>query len=169
MAVSVVGILSLISITATEPGVLASRNLKWHHSAQQIQMRKVIVIIVVAGLLLSGWLVYARYEARVAQFRAAQAKRDAAYQGQLDRFQHDVRLGMHRAEVKSYLDSKKVSYVQMNSNLAVNIGEDPANEWFCDRWDVYVEFRFSHLPGQTEPLPLDNLDGISIQRIGHCL
>jgi hypothetical protein len=132
-------------------------------------MTKAIVIVVVAGLLLSGWLVYARYEARLAEYRAAQAKHDAAYQEQLDRFQHDVRLGMHRAEVKSYLDSKKVSYIQMNSRLAVKIGEDPADVWYCDRWYVYVEFRFSHLKGQTEPLPLDNLDSISIQRIGSCL
>jgi len=132
-------------------------------------MRKAIAIVVAAGLLLSGWLVYATYEGRLAEHRAAQAKRDAAYQEQLDRFRHEAPLGMHRAEVRSYLDSKKVSYIQMNSSLAVKIGEDPADEWFCDRWYVYVEFRFSHLNGQTEPLPLDNLDGISIQRIGSCL
>src|SRR5271170_2358198 len=113
-------------------------------------MRKAIIIVAVACLLLSGWLFYARHEARLAEYRAAQVRRDAAYQEQMNRFQHDARLGMHRAEVKSYLDSKKVSYVRMNSNLDVKIGEDPANEWYCDRWYVYIELRFSHLPGQTE-------------------
>jgi len=76
---------------------------------------------------------------------------------------------VHRAEVQSYLDAKKVSYNQINSNLDIKIGEDPADEWYCDRWYVYVEFRFSHLKGQTEPLPFDNLDNISIQKIGRCL
>jgi hypothetical protein len=76
---------------------------------------------------------------------------------------------MHRAEVESYLDSKKASYIQINTNLAVKIGQDSADEWYCDHWDVYVEFWFGRLRGQTEPLPLDNLDSISIQKIGSCL
>jgi hypothetical protein len=115
-------------------------------------------------VLLSLWFAISRNRSR-----QAQAQRDAAYQVQLDRFQHDVRPGMHRAEVESYLDSKKVSYSQFNSGLGVKIGEEPADEWYCNHWYVYVEFRFSHLRGQAEPLPRDNLDNISIQKIGSCL
>lgn len=126
--------------------------------------KRLALVAAVMVVLLSLWLLRSRN-----QSRRTQAVRDAVYQEQLDRFQHDLRLGMHRAEVKSYLDSKEISYSRINSNLDVRIGQDPADQWYCDRWYVYVEFRFSHLSGQTKPLPLDNLDGISIRKIGSCL
>jgi hypothetical protein len=115
-------------------------------------------------VLLPFWLVHLRN-----QSRRARAQRDAAYEERLDRFQHDLGLRMHRAEVKSYLDSNKISFSQINSNFDVKIGQDPAGEWYCDHWYVYVEFRFSYLAGQTQPSPFDNLDGISIRKIGSCL
>jgi len=103
------------------------------------------------------------------QSHQAQNVRDTAYREQLNQFQRNVQLGTHRKEVEAYLSTAKVSYMQMKSNLAVKIGEEPASEWYCDRWYVYIEFRFNHLSGQKEPLPLDNLDSIAIQKIGHCL
>jgi hypothetical protein len=128
-------------------------------------MKKGLAFVAAVMIVLSSlWLVRSRH-----QSRRAQEVRDALYQEQLSRFQRNVQLGMHRVDVKSYLDSAKVSYLQMNSNLDVKIGEDPAAEWYCDRWYVYIEFRFSHVGGQVEPVPLDNLDSISIQKIGSCL
>ena len=131
---------------------------------RRIARKRVVIGIAVVTALLSSWFVHSKIEAH-----RAQAQREAVYQQQLDHFQRDMRLGTSRAEVKRYLDSKKISYSRINSNLDVRIGEDPSEQWYCDRFYVYVEFRFSHLKGQTEPLPLDNLSGISIQRIGTCL
>jgi hypothetical protein len=134
-----------------------------------VVMKRALAAVAIAGVLVLVWQVWAKYEAMREEADAAQAERDVAYQEALARFQHDVRLGMHRVEVRSYLDSEKVSYSQINFNLDIKIGEDPAGEWYCDRWYIYVEFRFNRPKGQTEPSPLDNLDSISIQKIGRCL
>ncbi len=127
-------------------------------------MKKVIAIVFAVAILSSFWYLHSRIAAR-----KAQAQRDQLYQAKLHFFQRSVRLGMHRSEAQAYLDSEKVSYGQMNSDLAVKIGEDPSSVWYCDRWFVYIKFRFNQLRGQTNPSPLDNLESISIQRIGHCL
>jgi hypothetical protein len=127
-------------------------------------MKRGLALAAVIGVLFSFWLLRTHNRSR-----RAQHERDAVYEEQLNRFQRNVRLGMHRTEVKSYLESAKVPYVQMNSDLAVKIGEYAADEWYCDSWYVYIEFRFSHLGGQTQPQLLDSLDSVSIEKIGHCL
>ncbi|MGA8619568.1 MAG: hypothetical protein WB660_13760 [Candidatus Sulfotelmatobacter sp.] len=76
-------------------------------------MKKAIAVVAIAGALFLVWQVWAKYGARREEARDAQAKREVGYEEQLDRFQDDVPLGMHRADLKSYLDSKKVSYSQM--------------------------------------------------------
>jgi hypothetical protein len=131
-------------------------------------MKKAVALVVVAGVLFWGWRVYARHEARVAEHRVAQAKRDAAYQIVLAQFQRDLQLGMPRSEVKKYLDSKQVSYFEWDWNIQSKIGEDPDPDSFaCDRWSVYIDFHFEH--GQARPSEFDRLSGIGITRIGHCL
>jgi hypothetical protein len=133
-------------------------------------MKKAIAVIVVAGVLLSGWLVYARHEARLAEARAAQAKRDAAYQVVLAKFQGDLQLRMPRSGVKRYLDSGRVSYATYgNGDLTHWIGQEPGDGFVCDRWNVYVDFHFSRVQGELEPSEFDNLSSIAIQKIGHCL
>jgi hypothetical protein len=62
-------------------------------------MKKAIAVVVVAGVLLSGWLVYARYEARLAEAKAAQAKRDAAYEGVLTQVRKEVSIGTPQSEL----------------------------------------------------------------------
>ena len=127
-------------------------------------MKKVIAVVFAVAILSSFWYLRSRTEAH-----NAQAQRDEAYQSRLQFFQRDLRLGTHRSEVQAYLEGKKVPYISMNSNFAVKIGEDPSREWYCDRWIVYIEFRFSRLSGQMDPSPFDNLDSISMLRIGQCL
>ena len=132
-------------------------------------MKKVIALVVVAGILLSGWLVYTRHEERVAEHRAAQVNRDAAYQVVLAQFQRDLQLGLPRSGVKKYLESKHVQYSDWDWHIGTKIGEDPGDGFTCDRWGVYVDFQFNHIQGQLEPSEFDNLDSIAITRIGHCL
>jgi hypothetical protein len=133
-------------------------------------MKKAIAVAVFAGLLFSGWLVYARYEARQAEHRAAQAKRDAAYQVVLAQFQRDLQLGMPRSGVKKYLDFSSVSYAtDGKGDLTHWIAQEPGDGFVCDRWNVYVNFHFLRAQGELEPSEFDNLSSIAIQKIGHCL
>jgi hypothetical protein len=132
-------------------------------------MKKIIAVVVVAGALLSGWLVYARHEARLAEYRIAQAKRDAAYQVVLARFQRDLQLWMPRSGVKRYLDLKHVPYSEWESTIRTKIGDEPGDGFTCDRWGVYVDFHFHRTQDQLQPSEFDNLDSIAITRIGHCL
>ena len=133
-------------------------------------MKKAIAVAIFAGLLFSGWLVSARYEARQAEHRAAQAKRDAVYQVVLAQFQRDLQLGMPRSGVKKYLDSRKVSYATYgNGDLTHLIGQEPGDGFTCDRWSVYVDFHFSRVQGELELSEFDNLSSVAITKIGHCL
>ncbi|MGB2604730.1 MAG: hypothetical protein WBC78_14120 [Candidatus Sulfotelmatobacter sp.] len=132
-------------------------------------MRKGIAAVVVAGVLFSGWLVHARYKARLAESRTAQAKRDAAYQLVLAQFHRDVQLRMPRSGVKKYLDLKQVQYSEWEWNIRTKIGEDPGDGFTCDRWGVYIDFHFEPVQVQTEPSEFDHLSGIAITKIGHCL
>jgi hypothetical protein len=133
-------------------------------------MKKAIAVTAFAGILFSGLLVYARYETRQGEHRAAQAERDAAYQVLLAQFQRDLQLGMPRSGVKKFLDSSRVSYAtDGNGGLAHWIGQEPGDGFVCDRWNVYVDFRFSRAQGEPEPSEFDKLSSIAIQKIGHCL
>jgi hypothetical protein len=132
-------------------------------------MKKAIAVVVVAGVLLSGWLVYARYEARLAEAKAAQAMRDAAYQTVLAQSQRDLQLGMPRSGVKKYLDSKRALYVtDGNGDITQQIGQEPGDGLVCDRWSVYVDFHFNRAQGELEPSEFDHLSSIAISKIGHC-
>ena len=127
-------------------------------------MKKALVLVLALAIPSLLWFLHSRREAR-----RAEEQRDAVYRTKLQSFEHDLRLGMSRSDVKGYLDAKRIPYIQMNSDLAVKIGEDTSRQWYCNRWYVYVDFRFNLLKGQTEPSSLDNLDHISIQKIGSCL
>lgn len=128
-------------------------------------MKKVIALAVTILVILSSlWLVRSRREAR-----RGREQRDAEYRDRLERFQHDLSLGTPRSGVRRYLDAQKMPYGEANWNFDVKIGDEPGDGWACDRWSVYVEIRFSHIKGQAEPSPFDNLDDIAIQKIGHCL
>jgi|ERR1700722_1398629 hypothetical protein len=99
----------------------------------------------------------------------AEMQREVAYQDQLQHFQHEVRLGTSRTGVASYLRSQKILYNEISRNFDVKIGEEPSDSIFCEKWDVYIEMRFSHLPGQIDSSPLDNLNSISVRKYGTCL
>jgi len=133
-------------------------------------MRKAIAVTAFAGILFSGSLVYVRYETRQAEHRAAQAKRDAAYQVVLVQFQRDLQLGMPRSGVKKYLDSRSVSYAtDGNGDLTHQIGQEPGDGFICDRWNVSIDFHFSRAQGELGASEFDHLSSIAINKIGHCL
>ena len=135
-----------------------------------VPTKKVIAVGVFAGVLFSGWLVYVRHEARRAEARAAQVKRDAAYQVVLAQFQRDLQLGIPRSGVKKYLDSRRVPFATYgNGDITNKIGEEPGDGFVCNRWNVYVDFHFSRVQGESEASEFDNLSSIAIQKIGHCL
>lgn len=132
-------------------------------------MKRAIAAVAIAGVMVVVWQVWAKYEARRSESEAQQAKRDFAYQAELARFQRDLRLGIPRSEVKSYLNTQKVPYNEMQWDFEVRIGHEPSNEWFCDHFDVYIDMEFTHLKGQSDPSPFDNLDNISVRKRGTCL
>ena len=128
-------------------------------------MKKPLVLVVSIVVV---FLVIAFVRSEV-EARRARALREAAYQTELGHFRHDLRLGVHRSEVKSYLDARRVAYSEINWDFDVEIGQEPSRSIFCERWDVYVEMAFTRLTGQTGASPFDNLDSISIRKIGTCL
>jgi hypothetical protein len=98
-----------------------------------------------------------------------QAHRNAAYQVELRKFQQELRLGMPRSEVATYLRSHQIAYSDTNQDFDLWVGEDPGDGIVCRKWNVYVEMSFIRLEGQIGTSPFDNLDDISIRRIGTCL
>ena len=75
-------------------------NYRW--IVESFVMRKGIAFVLLAvGLLVLAW---------VAHSKVAEARREAAYRAAVARFERDLRLGMDRAEVQTYLASRKVDY-----------------------------------------------------------
>jgi hypothetical protein len=122
-----------------------------------------IAALVFAAVVLVTVLLYWRSKTRAED---AQARRNASYQQALSGFQRDLRLGMHRSEVYSYLRSHSVEYGETNGiNALVPIGRDPAPaSSICEFFYVSILFEFNELPHQQEPSPLDNLKDISIYK-----
>jgi hypothetical protein len=114
--------------------------------------------------VLSFWFIHSGIEAR-----RTQVQRELAYQNQLQHFQRELRLGMPRSEVAAYLHSQKIQYNGIDQYFDVKIGEEPGGSIFCEKWVIYIEMGFSHLSGQTEPSPFDDLNSVSIRKIGTCL
>ncbi len=115
-------------------------------------------------VLLSVWFTHSRIEAD-----RAKARREVTYQRQLQHFQQGLRLGMPRSEVASYLHAQKIPYSEISQNFDVKIGEEPSDSIFCEKWYVYIEMEFISLKGQIDSSPFDNLDSISVRKIGTCL
>jgi hypothetical protein len=133
-------------------------------SLQQIMKRRFALAVGILIVVLSLWFIHSRIEGH-----RVQVQREAAYQNQLEHFQHDLRLGMPRSEVADYLHAHRIAYSQINQNFGVKISEEPSDSIFCEKWDVFIEMGFSHLNGQNDSSPFDNLNSISVLKIGTCL
>lgn len=128
-------------------------------------MKKSIALACVVILLVVS-VVFVRRHIRD---RAAQAQRDATYYELLSSYQRDLHAGMTRVQVQSYLDSRKISYLNDGKQYAVLVGEDPGSALVCDRWNVYVAFDFGISATENETLATDTLREIKLQKVGHCL
>jgi hypothetical protein len=120
-------------------------------------MRKRVTFFLVAiGLLVLSWTVYSKI---------TEARREASYRAAMTPFERDLRVGMDRAEVQTYLDSRRVDYhrVRYGGNDAdtyeIKIAQEP-DSLICEHWTVYVALEFS---------PADKLREIHIRKIGTCL
>lgn len=100
--------------------------------------------------------------------RLAHEAAEVMWHAFLTQFQNDCPLGTRRSEVKKYLDSKDMAYIDFRE-ITVNLGQEPADGFVCDFWTVYASFEFGLARRGEEPSPLDALTSISLKRIGHCL
>ena len=120
-------------------------------------MRKRVTFILTAiGLLVLTWSAYSKI---------AQNRQEASYHAAMTPFERDLHVGMDRAEVQTYLDSRRIDYhrVRYGGNDAdtyeIQIGQEPAS-LICERWTVYVALEFS---------PADKLRDVHLRKIGTCL
>ena len=83
--------------------------------------------------------------------RKAREKRDAAYQASLAAYSRDLRPGMTRKDVRSYLSARNTSFQptgwQHRIDDLVQVGEDDdAASWpFTHEW-VYIDFEYPWKP-----------------------
>ena len=128
------------------------------------KLKKIVVAIAIAVVVLSAWLVHSRRESL-----AAHARREAAHRTALAPYQRDLLIGTSRMDVDTYLASKNVKYSTLpgqgsdGPSYEVSLGEEPGDGFVCDRWSVSILFEFKMA------LPSDTLREIRIQEIGHCL
>ncbi len=119
-------------------------------------MRKGIALAVFVVALVSAWLAYSK---------VTQARREAAYRAATAPFQRDLRVGMDRADVRKYLDSRKVVYYSVRyggsdaDTYEIKIGEEP-DGLVCEAWTVYVALEFN---------TADKLREVHVRKIGTCL
>jgi hypothetical protein len=107
-----------------------------------------------------------------------QSRRDATYRQALTRFQRDLRLGMTRADVETYLKSRQVVYSRSYEggsgawSFIKKIGEEPSASIVCASWSVFITFDFLSSENKrlgADPLPTDTLKRIRIEKVGDCL
>jgi len=84
-------------------------------------------------------------------------------------FKRDLRLGMSRSEVGTYLAARQIAYNEIDWNYDVGVGQDPGGSIFCEKWNVYIEMHFILPRAQPGSSSADRLDDIHIRRIGTCL
>jgi hypothetical protein len=119
-------------------------------------MRKSLALAFLVVVLIAAWLAYSKVR---------QARREASYQVAIAPYKRDLRIGMDRAEVTNYLDSRSVICHTVRyggsdgDTCEIKIGEEPDGV-FCDPWTVYVALEFS---------PADKLREVHIRKIGTCL
>jgi hypothetical protein len=112
----------------------------------------VIITVLIVG---SGWFAYSK---------VAEVRRESTYREALIPFQHDLRVGMSRADVERYLKNRNIDYHAVSygtdaDTYEIKIGEDPGGP-FCKSWNVYVALEFN---------AAYNLQEIHIRKIGTCL
>ncbi|MGA8437605.1 MAG: hypothetical protein WB762_35135 [Candidatus Sulfotelmatobacter sp.] len=113
-------------------------------------------ILIVIGLLALTWAVYSKI---------THARREASYRVAMMPFERDLRVGMSRPDVQSYLDSRRIEYNRARfggkdaDTFEIKIGEEPDN-LICEHWTVYVAIEFSLS---------DKLRDIHIRKEGTCL
>ncbi len=118
--------------------------------------KRVTFILAAIGLLVLTWTAYSKI---------AQNRREASYRAMMTPFERDLHIGMDRAEVQMYLDSRRIDYhrVRYGGNDAdtyeIKIGHEP-DSLMCEHWTVYVALEFS---------PADKLRDVHLRRIGTCL
>jgi hypothetical protein len=86
-------------------------------------------------------------------------------------------LGMTRWEVADYLQSRGVGYSSIYWGgdawaYSIKIGDEPAREWYCDHWAVYVGLEFDSTSAEKlemAPSKTDKLREIRINKLGSCL
>ena len=118
--------------------------------------KRVIIGVLVLTAAVAVWQIHSR---------KAQAKRDASYQVALEPYKRDLALGLSKAEVEQYLDSRNVAYHvtriggHEGESYLIKVGEDPGS-LVCEPWNVYVALEF----GSSE-----SLKRVYIDKIGTCL
>src|SRR5215813_6316353 len=101
--------------------------------------------IVALAIGISAW------RSHVRDFQRQQALRDAVYAAAVEGFQHDLKIGTQRAQVKQFLESRRMQYEEVyfgssgatGWSYTVNVGREPSNTLWCDYWNVYVALNFN--------------------------
>jgi len=151
-----------ITVSAAKQVVKANMALEFQ------VMRRRLILLVAAAVLISALAVWSSVQA------AAARKRETGYSLALKAYSEALHPGMTRKDIEDYLRSRKT---QFRSELGpvggrpesqwadlVKIGEEPA--FFCGKAHVYVAFEFSPAYDFRLRIDSDVLQRIEIIRVG---
>ena len=106
-------------------------------------------------------------------------RRGAVYSAAIAPYRRDLPIGMTKADVGKYLDSRRVSYTAHYWGLrpdagwsyAIKVAEEPAWRFPCTSWSVYIALDFkSKTPQFARPNePSDVLTEVHIKKLGNCM
>lgn len=117
--------------------------------------RVFVALVMLAGIWY-GYHLYAQHE---------QAERDTVYSSVLERYRHDLHVGVTRLEVERFLNRNQTpyGYVHMagsgnTSSYKIRIGSDPGDALVCREWAVYIAFDFDD-PSQRKGEAIGDFSG----------
>jgi hypothetical protein len=141
-------------------------------------MARWLLLIIVVAIAVSPEMAFLYLSKKRAASSESQKKREAGYQSARLAYSRNLRPGLKRKEVESYLQAKDVGFRQMccieeRGAFAdlVEIGQEDA-PWYCSENYVYIAFEFSttELSPVLNPSDVDILKRVSIFRqLGGCL
>ena len=116
------------------------------------------------------YLAYGYHSLKLQSAEAARTREalETEYQSQLARYQQDLPPGTPRAEVRKYLDLRKIQYNESGGAISIFLGDEP-DVGTCNYWRVSVALDFPNVTARVEPSPQDVLGSVSLKRLGHCL
>jgi len=129
-------------------------------------MKRWLVVLIVAIIAVSS-AIYLRDVFKT----GARKRRESAYQAALQTYSQNLKPGLNRKDVESYLRARNIGFTQMCCVLErsafadlVKVGQEDA-PWYCSEQYIYIAFEFRAAEAHSLQSPIYDSDRLKTVEI----